>query len=272
MTAAELSEVEDMVNKDIRANYPVATELMELEAAKAAGAMALFGEKYDEQVRVVTMGEASTELCGGIHVQRTGDIGLFKIVSESGIAAGVRRIEAITGEAALAYVHQLSQQLAQAASLVKTDMLSVTDKVQQALERNRQLEREVAQLTAKLTAQAGSALLEQVVTINGTKVLVANLEGVDSKSLRGSLDDLKVKLQSGVVVLATASGDKVSLIAGVTKDLTDKVKAGELVNLVAQQVGGKGGGRPDMAQAGGNDPSKLGEALASVTPWLTERL
>lgn len=272
MTAAELSEIEDMVNKDIRANYPVATELMELEAAKAAGAMALFGEKYDEQVRVVTMGEASTELCGGIHVQRTGDIGLFKIVSESGIAAGVRRIEAITGEAALAYVHQLSQQLAQAASLVKTDMLSVTDKVQQALERNRQLEREVAQLTAKLTAQAGSALLEQVVTINGTKVLVANLEGVDSKSLRGSLDDLKVKLQSGVVVLATASGDKVSLIAGVTKDLTDKVKAGELVNLVAQQVGGKGGGRPDMAQAGGNDPSKLGEALASVTPWLTERL
>lgn len=272
MTAAELSEVEDMVNKDIRANYPVATELMELEEAKAAGAMALFGEKYDEQVRVVTMGDASTELCGGTHVQRTGDIGLFKIISESGIAAGIRRIEAITGEAALAYVHQLSQQLAQAASLVKSDMLSVSDKVQQALERNRQLEREVAQLTAKLTAQAGSALLEQVVIINDTKVLVANLEGVDSKSLRGSLDDLKVKLQSGVVVLATASGDKVSLIAGVTKDLTDKVKAGELVNLVAQQVGGKGGGRPDMAQAGGNDPSKLGEALASVTPWLTERL
>ena len=272
MTADEIREIEDMVNKEIRANHEVSTRLMDLDSAKEAGAMALFGEKYDDEVRVVSMGDASTELCGGTHVQRTGDIGLFKILSESGIAAGVRRIEAVTGEAALAYLHQLNQELAQTAGLVKGDVFAVSDKVRQVLDRSRQLEKEIEQLKAKLTAHAGTALLEQVIEINGTKVLVANLEGVDSKSLRGSLDDLKVKLQSGIVVLATVTDDKVSLIAGVTKDLTGKVKAGELVNLVAQQVGGKGGGRPDMAQAGGTEPAQLPAALASVTPWLTERL
>ena len=272
MTAAELREVEDMVNKDIRANHAVATQLMDLDGAKNAGAMALFGEKYDDEVRVVSMGDASTELCGGTHVQRTGDIGLFKILSESGIAAGIRRIEAVTGDAALIYLHQLNSELAHTASLVKSDVFSVADKVKQALERSRQLEKEVEQLKAKLTAQAGTALLEQVVDINGTKVLVADLNGAESKSLRGSLDDLKVKLQSGIVLLATVNDGKVSLIAGVTKDLTGKVKAGELVNLVAQQVGGKGGGRPDMAQAGGTEPAQLPAALASVAPWLTERL
>ena len=272
MTAAELREVEDMVNKDIRANHAVATELMDLDGAKQAGAMALFGEKYDDEVRVVSMGDASTELCGGTHVQRTGDIGLFKIVSESGIAAGIRRIEAVTGEGALAYLRQLNQELVQTAALVKGDLFSVADKVKQALERSRQLEKEVEQLKAKLTAQAGTALLEQVVEINGVKVLIANLNGAESQSLRGSMDDLKVKLQSGVVLLATVNDDKVSLIAGVTKDLVGKVKAGELVNLVAQQVGGKGGGRPDMAQAGGTEPAHLPTALASVAPWLSERL
>ncbi|MBU3825233.1 MAG: alanine--tRNA ligase [Candidatus Oceanisphaera merdipullorum] len=272
MTAAELREVEDMVNKDIRANHVVATQLMDLDGAKNAGAMALFGEKYDDEVRVVSMGDASTELCGGTHVQRTGDIGLFKILSESGIAAGIRRIEAVTGEAAIAYLHQLNSELTQTASLVKGDLFSVADKVKQTLDRSRQLEKEIEQLKAKLTAQAGTALLEQVIEINGTKVLIADLNGAESQSLRGSLDDLKVKLQSGIVLLATVNDGKVSLIAGVTKDLTAKVKAGELVNLVAQQVGGKGGGRPDMAQAGGTEPAQLPVALASVTPWLTERL
>ncbi|WP_346351612.1 alanine--tRNA ligase [Oceanimonas sp. AH20CE76] len=273
MSAQELREVEDMVNRDIRANLPVATQLMDLEGAKQAGAMALFGEKYDEsEVRVVSMGEVSTELCGGTHVSRTGDIGLFKILSESGIAAGVRRIEAVTGEAALAYLHQLDHEIAQAASLVKGDTFSVSAKVRQVLERSRQLEKEIEQLKGKLAAQAGASLLDQVVEINGNKVLIANLEGVDAKSLRGTLDDLKSKLQSGVVVLGTVTGDKVSLIAGVTKDLTGKVKAGELVNMVAQQVGGKGGGRPDMAQAGGSEPAALPAALESVSGWLGERL
>lgn len=272
MTAAELREVEDMVNKDIRANHAVATQLMDLDGAKQAGAMALFGEKYDDEVRVVSMGDASTELCGGTHVQRTGDIGLFKILSENGIAAGIRRIEAVTGEGALAYLRQLNQELAQTAHLVKGDLFSVADKVKQTLDRSRQLEKEVEQLKAKLTAQAGTALLEQVVQINGVKVLIVDLNGAESQSLRGSLDDLKVKLQSGVVLLATVNDGKVSLIAGVTKDLTSKVKAGELVNLVAQQVGGKGGGRPDMAQAGGTEPTQLPAALASVSPWLSERL
>ena len=272
MTAAELREIEDMVNKDIRANHVVATQLMDLDGAKNAGAMALFGEKYDDEVRVVSMGDASTELCGGTHVQRTGDIGLFKILSESGIAAGIRRIEAVTGEVAIAYLHQLNSELAQTANLVKGDLFSVADKVKQTLDRSRQLEKEIEQLKAKLTAQAGTALLEQVIEINGTKVLIADLNGAESQSLRGSLDDLKVKLQSGIVLLATVNDGKVSLIAGVTKDLTAKVKAGELVNLVAQQVGGKGGGRPDMAQAGGTEPAQLPVALASVTPWLTERL
>ncbi|WMC11143.1 alanine--tRNA ligase [Oceanimonas pelagia] len=273
MTPQEIREVEDMVNRDIRANLPVSTRLMDLESAKQAGATALFGEKYDEsEVRVVAMGEVSTELCGGTHVSRTGDIGLFKILSESGIAAGVRRIEAVTGEAALAYLHQLDHEIGQAASLVKGDTFSVSAKVRQLLDRSRQLEKEIEQLKGKLAAQAGASLLEQVRDINGSKVLVANLEGVDAKSLRGTLDDLKSKLQSGVVVLGTVSGDKVSLIAGVTKDLTGKVKAGELVNMVAQQVGGKGGGRPDMAQAGGSEPAALPAALDSVTSWLSERL
>jgi len=272
LSADTLRQVEQLVNQQIRRNHPVETELMELEAAKARGAMALFGEKYDQQVRVVSMGEYSTELCGGTHVKHTGDIGLFKIVSEGGIAAGVRRIEAITGEAAIDYLHQLTDEVEQTLHLVKGDVLSFSDKVRQLLERNKQMEKEVTALKGKLAAQAGAGLLDQQVEINGTKVLVAHLDGVDPKSLRSTVDDLKNKLHSGIIVLGTAADGKVSLIAGVTKDLTAKVKAGELVNMVAQQVGGKGGGRPDMAQAGGSNPHALPEALNSVPAWLAERL
>jgi len=272
LSADALRRVEQQVNRQIRLNHPVETELMELEAAKARGAMALFGEKYDQQVRVVSMGEYSTELCGGTHVKHTGDIGLFKIVSEGGIAAGVRRIEAISGEAAIGYLQQLTDEVEQILQMVKGDPLSFSSKVRQLLERNKQMEKEVTALKGKLAAQAGAGLLDQQVEINGTKVLVAHLDGVEPKSLRSTVDDLKNKLHSGIIVLGTAADGKVSLIAGVTKDLTAKVKAGELVNMVAQQVGGKGGGRPDMAQAGGTNPHALPDALNSVPAWLAERL
>ena len=272
VTAEELTKIERMVNAQIRANHERDTELMPIEEAKEKGAMALFGEKYDDEVRVVTLGEFSTELCGGVHVERTGDIGLFKIVSESGIAAGVRRIEAVTADAALDYIDSQAGKLTHIASLVKSDVASSETKVEQLISRSKQLEKEVAQLKQELAAQAGSDLLSSAVEINGVKALIANLDGVEAKSLRGMVDDLKVKMQSGIIVLATANGEKVSLIAGVTKDLTGQVKAGELVNLVAQQVGGKGGGRPDMAQAGGSQPENIPAALESVQPWLTEKL
>ncbi|TKB49203.1 alanine--tRNA ligase [Ferrimonas sediminicola] len=267
-----LRTVEKMVNDQIRANSEVATRLMNIDEAKTAGAMALFGEKYDDEVRVVNMGEFSTELCGGTHVERTGDIGFFKIVSEGGIAAGVRRIEAITGQVAIDAMHQLGEQLEGLATMVKSDTTNLAERVRTLVERSRWLEKEVDRLNAKLTAQAGASLADNATDINGTKVIVANLEGAEPKSLRDTLDQLKNKLGSGIVVLATAKDDKVSLIAGVTKDLTAKVKSGELVNMVAQQVGGKGGGRPDMAQAGGTDVAALPAALASVNDWLAQRL
>lgn len=268
----QLLDVERKVNQEIRANNPVATQLMDLDTAKEAGAMALFGEKYDDEVRVVTMGAISTELCGGTHAKHTGDIGLFKIVSEAGIAAGVRRIEAVTGEAAIEYMQQLNKNLDQAAAIVKADSHSVVEKTLALQDRTKQLEKELTQLKAKLASQQGANLIEQASDINGIKVLVANLEGADPKSLRGSVDELKTKLGSGIIVLGVAGDEKVSLIAGVTKDLTSKVKAGELVNMVAQQVGGKGGGRPDMAMAGGSDAQALPGALDSVSGWLSERL
>lgn len=249
LTMATIRRIEELVNAQIRANHEVATQLMGLEEAKSAGAMALFGEKYEDDVRVVRMGDYSTELCGGTHAKRTGDIGFFKIIAESGIAAGVRRIEAVTGKSAIDLMHQLGEQIEEAAALVKGDQFSIADKVRQVLDKAKMMERELEQLKAKLAAQAGNDLLSQVIDINGQKVLVAALEGVDPKSLRGMLDELKNQMKSGVVLLATSSDGKVNLIAGVTNDLTGKVKAGELVNLVAQQVGGKGGGRPDMAQA-----------------------
>ena len=268
----QLAEIERLVNQEIRANQGVQTELKDLEAAKAAGAMALFGEKYDAQVRVVSMGDFSVELCGGTHVRAAGDIGLFKIVSESGIAAGVRRIEAVTGERALAWVADEEARLLRLAGLLKTSRDDVGDKVVQLVERNRRLEKELEQLKAKLASAAGGDLAGQAVDIGGVKLLAASLEGADPKSLRDTMDQLKDKLGSAVILLATVSGGKVSLVAGVTKDQTAKVKAGDLVRSVAEIVGGKGGGRPDMAQAGGSKPEALPQALAAVEPWVRERL
>ena len=245
---------------------------MQIDEAKEQGAMALFGEKYDDEVRVVSIGEFSIELCGGTHVQRLGDIGLFKIVSESGIAAGIRRIEAVTGEGAMDYINHQAEVLNQIAALVKTDANNALEKVSGLVDRAKGLEKEVAQLTDKLASAAGANLLDSVVDINGIKVLVANVAGTESKALRGMVDDLKVKLGSGIIVLGVADDSKVSLIVGVTKDLISNVKAGELVNFMAQQVGGKGGGRPDMAQAGGSQPEHLGTALESATAWIAERV
>ena len=272
MTTQEIHAVEQMVNEEIRRNHARDTELMDIEDAKEKGAMALFGEKYDDEVRVVTLGDFSTELCGGVHVERTGDIGLLKIVSESGIAAGVRRIEAVTATGALDYVNEQSACLAKVAGLVKTDIAGVDIKVEQLITRSKALEKEINQLKQELAAQAGSDLMSSAIDINGVKALIADLNGVESKALRGMVDELKNKMQSGIIMLATANDGKVGLIAGVTKDLIGKVKAGELVNMVAQQVGGKGGGRPDMAQAGGSQPENITTALASVQSWLAEKL
>jgi len=273
LSLATLRQVNFMVNEAIRNNFEVVTQLMDIEQAKTSGAMALFGEKYDDMVRVVQMGDASIELCGGTHTRRTGDMGMFLIRSESGIAAGVRRIEASVGIAAGQAVADIIGEVEKVCLIVKGDHFTLGEKVTQMVDRNKLLEKEVAVLKAKIAASAGSDLVSNAVEINGVKVVVANMPGVDPKSLRDSVDEMKNKLQSAVVVLATVvSADKVSLIAGVTKDLTKKVKAGELVNLVAAPVGGKGGGRPDMAMAGGNNPDALTEALALVEPWLAERL
>ncbi|EOD0886390.1 alanine--tRNA ligase, partial [Salmonella enterica] len=253
MKPSEIREVEDLVNAQIRRNLPIETHIMELEAAKAKGAMALFGEKYDERVRVLSMGDFSTELCGGTHATRTGDIGLFRIISESGTAAGVRRIEAVTGEGAMATVHAQSDRLNDIAHLLKGDSQNLGDKVRAVLERSRQLEKELQQLKDQAAAQESANLSSKAVDLNGVKLLVSELAGVEPKMLRTMVDDLKNQLGSTVIVLATVVEGKVSLIAGVSKDVTGRVKAGELIGMVAQQVGGKGGGRPDMAQAGGTD-------------------
>jgi len=270
--AAELKEVEELVNTQIRRNHELKTAEMGIDEAKEKGAMALFGEKYDSQVRVVTMGDFSIELCGGTHVGRTGDIGLFKITSEAGIAAGVRRIEAVTGAAAMAYVAQQQAELEEAAALLKGDANSVVAKLKAQLDKMKQLEKEMAQLKDKLAAAASADLVGDAVVINGVNVLIKKLDGVEASSLRGLQDELKQKLKSAIIVLGTAQEGKVNLIAGVSNDLIGKVKAGELVAMVAAQVGGKGGGRPDMAQAGGSQPENLDAALAQVLPWITERL
>ncbi|GAA0791676.1 alanyl-tRNA synthetase [Marinobacterium sediminicola] len=265
MTAEQVAAVETMVNEQIRANTAVETELMELDAAKAKGAMALFGEKYDAEVRVLSMGgDFSVELCGGTHAKRTGDIGLLKIVAESGIASGVRRIEAVTGAGALQWVNSNEQALGEIAALVKGSRESALEKVRSLNERSRQLEKEIERLAAKLASAQSGDLLSQVQDVSGIKVLAAKLEGVEPKALRDTLDQLKSKLGSGVVVLITAQDDKVSLIAGVTKDLTGQIKAGDLVRELASRLGGKGGGRPDMAQGGGTDVSAVPAALQAV--------
>jgi alanyl-tRNA synthetase len=272
VSAEQLRVLEEIVNRQVRGNAEVSTEVMAIENAKGQGAMALFGEKYDDDVRVVSMGDFSLELCGGTHVQRTGDIGLLKIVSEGGIAAGVRRIEALTGARAVEWLAETDMQLNQLAGLVKGARDAVTDKVRSVLERNRQLEKELEQLKAKLASSAGNDLASQALEVGGIKVLAACLDGVDPKGLRDTLDQLKNKLGSSVVLLATVVEDKISLVAGVTKDLTSKVKAGELIKQVAEQLGGKGGGRPDMAQGGGSDVEALPKALQAVESWVEERL
>ncbi|EFJ1784236.1 alanine--tRNA ligase [Escherichia coli] len=272
MKPEEIRAVEGLVNAQIRRNLPIETNIMDLEAAKAKGAMALFGEKYDERVRVLSMGDFSTELCGGTHASRTGDIGLFRIISESGTAAGVRRIEAVTGEGAIATVHADSDRLSEVAHLLKGDSNNLADKVRSVLERTRQLEKELQQLKEQAAAQESANLSSKAIDVNGVKLLVSELSGVEPKMLRTMVDDLKNQLGSTIIVLATVVEGKVSLIAGVSKDVTDRVKAGELIGMVAQQVGGKGGGRPDMAQAGGTDAAALPAALASVKGWVSAKL
>ena len=272
ISKAQLAEVERLVNFHIRANHPIVTEEMDIESAKAKGAMALFGEKYGDVVRVVTMSPFSIELCGGIHAKRTGDIGLFKILSESAIAAGIRRIEAVTGEGALDWLYNQQHILQQSADLLKSDLVSLPEKIQQLQDKAKKTEKELQQLKEKAAMQAGSDLAKSAVEINGVLTIVKRLDGVETKSLRVMVDDLKNQLGSAVIAFASEADSKVNLIVGVTQDLTSRVKAGELVNLMAQQVGGKGGGRPDMAMAGGSQPEYIANALTACSDWLKTNL
>ena len=273
LTAAELTVIERLVNAQIRLNAPAETRLMGYESAVAAGAMALFGEKYDKDVRVLRIGEFSMELCGGTHVQRAGDIGLFKILSESGVASGVRRIEAITGEAAVEYVEQSEALVRDLAQLVRGSRDDVKDKVQDALERIRQMEKEVRTLKDRLASGQGADLASGAIDIQGVKIVATKVEGADAGALRSAVDRLKDRLKSAVVVLASVAGpEKVVLVAGVTADQTARIKAGELAGAIAAQLGGKGGGRPDFAQAGGNNPAALDAVLATVPDLVRARL
>ncbi|WP_194755358.1 alanine--tRNA ligase [Aliidiomarina indica] len=272
LTQSELLSIETQVNEQIRLNTPLTTDVLPIEEAKARGAMALFGEKYDDHVRVVEMGPYSLELCGGTHVQRTGDIGSFRILSEQGIASGVRRVEATTGANAVLYTQQQQQRLYAIASALKADPSAVSERIEQLLGRQKQLEKELAEFQRQLSQQAGANLTDSAEDIGGHKVIVAEVTQVEAKALREMVDDLKNRLGEGVVVLGLRQEGKVSLIVGVTPGLTSKVKAGELVNLIAQHVGGKGGGRPDMAQAGGSEPEHLDSALASAKTWLKDKL
>lgn len=269
---ADLDEIERIINRKIRENAQVTIEVMDLESAKQKGAMALFGEKYGEKVRVVGMTDFSVELCGGTHVKQTGEIGLFKFISEGAVAAGVRRVEAVTGENAIALLHQQQQVLNQSAELLKADSSTLVEKIQQLQEKSKKVEKELQQLKEKLAAQAGGELAKQAQTINGVKVLAEILENVEAKTLKTMVDDLKNQLGSAVIILASTSEDKVNLIVGVTPDLTKKVKAGELVNVLAQEVGGKGGGRPDMAMAGGTQTENISQALSAGLMWLKTNL
>ena len=273
VTEEELKQVEAQVNHEILANSIVEKEVMPISEAKTKGALALFGEKYGDEVRVVTMGgEYSVEFCGGCHVNRTGDIGLFKVASETGISAGVRRIEAVTGKGALTLVENEEQTLKQIMGVINSGPLELVERVQQLVASNRTLEKQLGQLKAKMASSVGDELASQVIEINGTQVLVATLEKFNSKSLRDTVDRLKNKLGTTVIVLASINDGKVDLVVGVSKDLTKKVTAGDLANMVAEQIGGKGGGRPDMAMAGGNDISAVPSALESVKPWLEGKL
>jgi alanyl-tRNA synthetase len=268
-----LGQIEQLVNAEIRTNHAVETQLMPYEAAVQSGAMALFGEKYDDEVRVLRLGDFSTELCGGTHVVRVGDIGLFKIISESAVGAGIRRIEAMTGLGALDWVSQSEQLVRELSLLVRAGRGEIEDKVRQLIDRSRKLEKEVAALKAKLAGGQGSDLSSTAVQVGDVKVVATRIDGADASALRDAVDQLKQKLRSAAIVLASVQApDKVVLIAGVTGDQTARLKAGELVNLVAQRIGGRGGGRADLAQAGGSDPTELDAALASVKTWVEAKL
>jgi alanyl-tRNA synthetase len=267
----QVRAIEAKVNAEILANAQAQARVMDIESAQKTGAMMLFGEKYGDTVRVLDIG-SSRELCGGTHVQRTGDIGLFKVVAESGVAAGVRRIEAVTGDNALAYLQSLENTVSQAAGSLKASPNELNTRIAQVLDQVKALEKEVSALKGKLASSQGDELMTQAVDVKGLKVLAAKLEGADAKTLRDTMDKLKDKLKTAAIVLAAVDGDKVQIAAGVTADSVGKVKAGELVNFVAQQVGGKGGGKPDMAMAGGTDASGLPKALASVQAWVAERV
>jgi alanyl-tRNA synthetase len=271
VTAEQIAEIERCVNAEILANSATRARVMAIDEAQKSGAMMLFGEKYGDEVRVLDIG-SSRELCGGTHVSRTGDIGLFKIYAESGVAAGVRRIEAATGQGALALVASTERELGHIAAMVKVAPEQAAARIELVIEHSRALEKEIAALKAKLAAGAGGALAGQAIDVSGSQVLAATLDGADANAMREAVDKLRTTLKSAAVVLGSISGGKVTLIAGVTPDLTGLVKADELVNFVAGQVGGKGGGRPDMAQAGGTEPGKLPTALASVAGWVGERL
>jgi alanyl-tRNA synthetase len=271
MTPAQIAKVESLVNAEILANAATKARVMPIDEAQKSGAVMLFGEKYGDEVRVLDIG-SSREFCGGTHVQRTGDIGLFKIVAESGVAAGVRRVEAITGDNALAYLQSLEGTVQQLAGALKSAPAEVPARLAQVLDQVRGLEKELASLKGRLASSQGDELVSAAVDVNGTKVLAAMLDGADAKTLRDTMDKLKDKLKTAVIVLAAVEGGKVQLAAGVTNDSTSKLKAGELANFVAQQVGGKGGGKADMAMAGGTEPAKLGAALASVKGWVAERV
>jgi alanyl-tRNA synthetase len=272
MTAAEIARVEALVNTEIRRNVAVEARLMKYDEAIKSGAMALFGEKYGDDVRVIGMGDFSTELCGGTHVKRSGDIGFFKIVSESGVASGVRRVEAVTAQGALDYVQKREHQFAEIAAALKAGPEEVEHRLVQVLENVKSLEKELSRLKSKLASAQGGDLADSAESVGAARVLAASVDGADAKTLREALDRLKDRLKSAAIVLGSVEGDKVTLIAGVTSDLTKKIKAGDLVNFVAEQVGGRGGGRPDMAQAGGTDPARLPDALKSVKAWVEQRL
>lgn len=272
VNAQQLRDIEHLVNQQIRLNHEIETNIMALDDAKQSGAMALFGEHYEDDVRVLRMGDFSTELCGGTHASRTGDIGLLKITSEAGIASGIRRMEAVTGEAALDYVNANQARLNEVSTIIKANPDNVAEKISQLVQRSRQLEKELDSLKSKLASSAGSDLASSAYEVSGVKILAEQLEGADSKILRDTVDQLKNKLGTAAIILSSVDGDKITLIAGVTKDTTDKIRAGDLVSHVADQVGGKGGGRPDMAQGGGNQPENLNAALNSVSDWVSSKL
>jgi alanyl-tRNA synthetase len=272
VTGEQLRAIEDLVNEEIRRNTEAKTTLMKYDDAVASGAIALFGEKYEDEVRVLRLGDFSVELCGGTHVSRSGDIGVFKIVSEGGVASGVRRIEAVTGKGALRWIDANQRYLDTVASLLRSQRDQVGSKVEQLIRRGKELEKELAQTRQQLMTGGSSAVPENIVEIRGVKVLATRMDGADAKALRDAVDRFKDKLQSAIVVLGSVDDGKVRLAAGVTRNNTDRIQAGDVIRPVAEQVGGKGGGRPDFAQAGGTNPDALDAALASVHEWVTEHL